>query len=92
MLALAEEPARLESAGMYVPDSRKDLILLMRSSEDADGESRMIGSGRRPGFLSREAREVVVAEGTALACEGFLRSLKNVSEYLRTWEKSCRAY
>lgn len=74
-----------------MPDSRKDLILLMRSREDADGERRMIGSGRRPGFLSREAREVVVVEGAALACEVFLRSLKNVSEYLRTWEKSCRA-
>ena len=71
-----------------MPDSRKDLILLMRSREDADGERRIIGSGRRPGFLSREAREVVVAEGAALACEVFLRSLKNVSEYLRTWEKS----
>ena len=67
-----------------MPDSRKDLILLMRSKEEADGERRMIGSGRRPGFLSREARAVVVVEGAALACEGFLRSLKNVSEYLRT--------
>ena len=50
-----------------MPDSRKDLILLMRSREDADGERRIMGSGRRPGFLSREAREVVVVEGAALA-------------------------
>ena len=59
-------------------------MLLMRSKDEADGERRIIGSGRRPGFLSREASEVVVVEGAALACEGFLRSLKNVSEYLRT--------
>jgi hypothetical protein len=85
MLAVADEPARVESAGMYVPDSRKDLILLMRRREDAEGERRMIGSGRRPGFLSREAREVVVVvEGAVLVWEDFLRSLKNVSEYLRT--------
>ena len=48
-----------------------------------------MGSGRRPGFLSREAREVVVVvEGAVLVFVVFLRSLKNVSEYLRTWEKS----
>lgn len=88
MLAVAEEPARFESGGMYVPDSRKDLMLLMRSSEEAEGESRMMGSGRRPGFLSLDAREVVVvAEGAAV--DGFLRSLKNCSECLRIWEKSC---
>ncbi len=88
MLAVAEEPARFESGGMYVPDSRKDLMLLMRNSEEAEGESRMIGSGRRPGFLSLEARAVVVVvAGTAAG--GFLRSLKNCSECLRIWEKSC---
>ncbi len=85
MLAVADEPARLESGGMYVPDSRKDLMLLMRKREDAEGERRIIGSGRRPGFLSREAREVVVdVEGAVLGFVDFLRSLKNVSEYLRT--------
>lgn len=88
MLAVAEEPARFESGGMYVPDSRKDLILLMRSREEADGESRMMGSGRRPGFLSLEAREVVVVVVAGAAAEGFLRSLKNCSECLRMWEKS----
>jgi len=86
MLAVEEEPARLESVGMYVPDSRKDLMLDMRRREDAEGETRMIGSGRRLAFLSREAsEEVVVVEGVV---EGFFLSLKNVSEYLRTWEKS----
>ncbi len=64
-------------------------MLLMRSSEDAEGERSMIGSGRRPDFLSREARDVVVVEeGAVLGFVVFLRSLKNVSEYLRTWEKS----
>lgn len=72
-----------------MPDSRKDFILLMRRREDAEGESRIMGSGRRPGFLSREAKDVVlVVEGAVLGWEAFLRSLKNVSEYLRTCEKS----
>ena len=59
----------------------------MRRREDAEGESRMMGSGRRPGFLSRDARVVVVAG----AVEGALvlrRSFMKTSEYLRTWEKS----
>jgi len=61
----------------------------MRRWEEAEGERRTMGSGRRPGFLSREAREVVlVVEGAVLVFMGFLRSLKKVSEYLRTWEKS----
>lgn len=90
MLAVAEEPARFESGGMYVPDSRKDLMLLIRSREEADGESRMMGSGRRPGFLSLEARDAVVVVVVAgAAADGFLRSLKNCSECLRIWEKSC---
>ena len=88
MLAVAEEPARLESGGMYMPDSRKDLILLIRSRDEAEGESKMMGSGRRPGFLSLDAKDVVaVAKGAAVA--GFLRSLKNCSECLRILEKSC---
>lgn len=50
-----------------MPDSRKDFILLMRRREDAEGESRIMGSGRRPGFLSREAKDVVlVVEGAVL--------------------------
>lgn len=90
MLAVAEEPARFESGGMYVPKSRKDLMLLMRSREEAEGESKMMGSGRRPGFLSLEARDVVLVVVGA-AADGFLRSLKNCSECLRIWEKSCVA-
>ena len=87
MLALAEEPARFESGGMYVPDSRKDLMLLMRRREEAEGESRIMGSGRRPDFLSLEARDAVAVVVGAMA-DGFLRSLKNCSECLRIWEKS----
>ena len=52
-----------------MPDSRKDLMLLMRRREEAEGESKMIGSGRRPGFLSREAREVVLVVDAAAAVE-----------------------
>ena len=64
-------------------------MLDMRRREEADGESNIMGSGRRPDFLSREAREVVLAvDGAVDWLVGFLRSLKNVSEYLRTWEKS----
>ncbi len=37
-----------------MPDSRKDLILLMRRREEAEGESKMMGSGRRPGFFGNE--------------------------------------
>lgn len=48
-----EEP----SAGVKTPLSRKDLILLRRRREDAEGERRMMGSGRRPpGFLGRTVR------------------------------------
>ena len=31
-------------------------MLLIRSRDDAEGERRMIGSGRRPGFLERLTR------------------------------------
>lgn len=34
------------SGGMYAPSPRNDLIFDIRSSEDADGESSMIGSAR----------------------------------------------
>ena len=73
-----------------MPESRKDLMLDMRRSEEAEGERRMMGSGLRPGFLSREARVVVLAMGAAAAGTlGFLlRSLWKISEYLRTEEKS----
>ena len=59
----------------------------MRRREDAEGERRMMGSGRRPGFLSREARVVVVC-WSVVGPLVFLRSFMKISEYFRMWEKS----
>lgn len=56
MFAELEEPARVLSGGMYVPESRKDFMLLMRRRDEAEGERRMMGSGRRPDFLDRFTR------------------------------------
>lgn len=39
--------------GMKTPSSRKDLMLEVRRSEDADGESRMMGCTFWWGFLVR---------------------------------------
>ena len=65
----------------------------MRRRDEAEGESRMMGSGRRPDFLeSREARVVVEPVEVAVVVVvvgAFLRSLMKTSEYLRTCEKSC---
>ena len=77
-------------------------MLDMRRREEADGESRMIGSGRREGFLGRETREeeddeeipaVAVDVGTAAVETGWfgrgrLRA-RNISADFRTLEKSC---
>lgn len=69
-------------------------MLLMRRRDEADGESKMIGSGRRPGFFeSRDARVVFMlvvgtAEEAVAVVEVFLRSFMKTSEYLRTCEKS----
>lgn len=40
-----------DSGGMYTPPSRKDLMFDIRRREDAEGDRRMIGSGRRTGAL-----------------------------------------
>ena len=87
MLALELEPARAESAGMYVPESRNDLMFDIRRREEAEGERSMIGSGRRPAFLSLEAR-VVVGAGAVAGALGFFRSFMKTSEYFLTCEKS----
>lgn len=97
MVAVApEEPARALSGGMYVPVSRKDLMLEVRRSEEAEGERRMIGSGRER-FLREETRgplllsvvddtvEAEMVEG-ALG-RGRLRP-RNISAVLRIYEKS----
>ena len=85
----------LASASVYMPSPRKDLMLLMRSKEDADGERRMIGSMRRPGFERLEMRAGFCgieaglrAPGRLPGCLLRLRPM-NASAYLRMWEKSC---
>ncbi len=62
MVAVApDDPAKALSGGMYVPLSRNDLMLDMRRRDEAEGERRMIGSGRRDGFLGRETRDELPA-------------------------------
>ena len=86
--------------GAYVPDSRKGFMLDIRRSEDAEGESRMIGSGRRFGFFGCDGSEggipVVVEDerveipDAAVGPEGRERVRpRYASADLRTWEKSC---
>jgi hypothetical protein len=58
----------------------------IRSSEEADGETRMIGSGRRAG-LGLCGSAVVVRALRASAGAPGLRPMK-VCAILRTWEKS----
>lgn len=72
-------------------------MLLMRRREEAEGERRIMGSGRRETFLGRETREEVgvavedvegaVDGGAPGRLVGRLRE-KNVSAVLRMWEKS----
>ena len=66
---LAAEPAALLSAGIKTPDSRKDLMLLIRNNDDAEGERRMMGSIRRPGFLRLDTSAIdedKAADGAAM--------------------------
>lgn len=75
-------------------------MLDMRSREEADGERRMIGSGRREGFLGRDTRDdddeapaVAVAVGTVAVEVGWLGRgrlrARKISADFRTLEKSC---
>ena len=68
---------------MYCPPSRKDLIFDMRSREEADGESRMIGSGRL-GFEC--VARVGFDDMFVVGCTGFFDTRGAAS--LRTCEKS----
>jgi hypothetical protein len=75
-----------DSGGVYIPDSRNDLMFDMRRSEDAEGESRIIGSGRRAeafGFITRDG---LFARFVAAGCCDFLAV--NGAAILRTCEKS----
>lgn len=81
--ALDVEPALALSAGMKWPPSRNDLMLDMRRREEAEGDRRMMGSGRLLFWLSASDgfEEMFVVE------DGFL-DMKGAAS-LRTWEKSC---
>lgn len=71
-----------ESGGIYVPDSRNDLIFDMRRSDEADGDSRIIGSGRRVetfGFIASEGLFAILA--VAECCD--FRVMKDAA-FLRT--------
>jgi len=57
-----------DSGGMYTPLSRKDLMFDMRRIADAEGERRMIGSGRRAGVLGFMAIEGLLAMFVAAGC------------------------
>ena len=57
-----------------------------RRRDEADGESKMIGSGRLTGALGLCAKVVLFADAAAAACAA-LRALKGAAS-LRTWEKS----
>ena len=82
--------SELLSGGMYDPCSKNDLTLDIRSSEEADGDNRMIGSWRREGLPfgneTREAEAPAVAAGPAPSLER--PDLRYASADLRTWEKS----
>lgn len=89
LAVVPEEPARALSGGMYVPVSRNDLMLDMRKREEAEGESKMIGSGRRMGFFGRltidEWAKGMVVEGAPLreAVGGARERARKISADLR---------
>lgn len=79
---LAVEP--LASGGMNLPSSRKDLALVMRRRDEADGERRMIGSGLLVGpFWLRERADVAPEDEI-----GWDFFWMNGAASLRTCEKS----
>jgi hypothetical protein len=70
-----------ESGGMYTPLSIKDLMFDMRRREDAEGERRMMGSGRRTGAFGLWGRVGLFARFAAAWAA--LRALKGAA-ILRT--------
>lgn len=70
------------SGGTKIPSCRKDLTFVMRISDDADGESRMIGFECRPVF------GMSPADGAGLAGLGWGLRRRMVSAVLRICEKS----
>ena len=63
-------------------------MFVIRSSEDAEGDRRIIGSGRRTGAFGLCAKVVLFAWFTCACCAAF-RAL-NGAAILRTCEKSCQ--
>jgi hypothetical protein len=79
-----EDVAVDESAGVKRPLSRNDLILDIRSREEAEGERRMIGSGRRTGAFE------LIGSVVPFDAAGFeLLDVLNCTANFRTYEKSC---
>lgn len=60
-----------------------------RRREEAEGDRRIIGSGRRTGALGLCAKVVLFAAAAAAACAAF-RALKGAASF-RTCEKSCES-
>jgi hypothetical protein len=75
-----------DSVGTYVPLSRNDLMFDMRRRDDAEGDRRMIGSGRREGVFGLCARVGLLGRFAAAAWAA-LRALNGAAS-LRTCEKS----
>ncbi len=57
-----------DSGGVYTPPSRNDLILDIRKSDDAEGDSKMMGSGRRDEAFGFMASDVLLAIFAAAGC------------------------
>lgn len=72
------------SGGMNLPSSRKDRALFMRRSDEAEGERRMMGSGRRDGPLGLRERDWL----EVMADEDCSFLWMNGAASFRTWEKS----
>jgi hypothetical protein len=81
-IVAVEPPA---SGGVNLPSSRKDRALERRRREDAEGDRRIMGSGRRVGTFWLSAREGLVGILEELDWDFFW--MKGTAS-LRTWEKS----
>src|SRR5690242_18987585 len=82
-------PVLLISGGTNSPSSRNDLMLLARSSDEADCDSKMMGSGRLRGDLRLSGSDDGCEpgpEGALTPFDGFLTT--NCAASFRTWLKS----
>lgn len=74
------DDALTDSGGTYIPFSRKALMLDRRRRDEADGERRMMGSGRLTGALGLWARVVLFDAAAAAACVA-LRALNGAASF-----------